>query len=172
MNKRVNIWPEVIIGILLVFLLWGVWVHSSLPSFISNALYGTPSPAPTMASTPTPRAGVIFLAINKDEIAQLESFSNETITDEGIPAKMVIARSSTKTAPNGETVTAYGSEEFYVTLSAFLAENDDRMEKYDSANVAKVLISLSIDDLSRYSETIPEKIQIYLVPDPNCTESP
>ncbi len=160
------VWPEAI-ALMLVFIIgWGFL--KQLPSYVTSAWNGTPTPTATPIGTPTPPAESIYLKVPTEEIAQLDSFSNETFSTGAVAAKMIVVVKETVTAVNGSAAIHYQSEQICVSVEAFLDKDNVRANGYDAKKVKYVLIILKTEDLARYGQMVPDKVQIYLVPDLTC----
>ena len=161
--------PEVI-GVVLVLLIVVGFMNSSIPQLATNVFRGTPTPTPLPSSLPVPEAGTIYIKLPAEDLTKLDSFENETLSSGNVPGRMVVVAKHTTTSESDDTVTEFFSEEFCVSLAAMLDEFDIALDKYDPKKTENVMVILAVDDLARYSEAIQEKIQIYLVPDPTCSD--
>lgn len=168
-QSRRKYWREGIVILLIVYVAVR-WISlSALPAKTASLLaINSPTPTMTPLPTPLPPQGSIYLTFTVEEISQLESLSNETFEFVPVPARMVVVVKKTTSTQSGATITANQSEQFCVMVSAFLDENGLRLPKYEKKTAKKLIVILQVEDLARYGQALPDKVQIYLVPDPGC----
>lgn len=176
MNRLKDLWNSRIIPDLIVLMLiltvGYLWIsQSSIPAATSSFINGPPTPTATATSTPAPPAGRIHLKLSTADIAQLEGFGGMAPPTAGIPAQLIVVVKKTASAENETVITQHVSERYCVEVSAFLDKADVRLPGgYDKTNATSVLLTLQISDLARYGVAVPDKVQMYLVPDPACME--
>ena len=167
LSKKTNIWPEVVLALILFFLGWSVLKQPSIPVYVKIVLTGSPTPTRTPNATSTLPSESVYLKIPVEKFAQLESFS--TIPNVEMVRMIMIAKENVTTA-SGSTVVSHKAEAMCVSRPAFLdgAENANPYHKEETKNV---LIIVKTEDLPFLGEVMADVEQIYFAPDSTCSSS-
>ena len=165
-----RIFPEALVGVLVVAAAYVLVTQSSIPAFTSSLLIGTPTPTAVPTPTYAPSNGMIYLKLPMEGIASLESFGGITFSATGVPAQLIIVAKKSVTMESGSVIAQHVSEQFCVEVAAFLEKDGLWLAGYDEKNAKFVLVALKTSDLARYGEAAPDKVQLYLVPDLNCSD--